>query len=96
MSLSIQKTKRSVVYKTVDNLEIKADIYTHAPGGIDVNTPVVLFFHGGGVTAWNRLGIPAHVVQSCLKRRWVLVSADYRLLPQATGKEVVEDAKVSL
>ena len=89
-------TKRTVIYKSIDNLEIKADIYTHAASGINVDTPVVLYFHGGGLVGCNRLLLPAHVVQSCLKRGWVLVSADFRHLPQVTGEEIVEDAKVRI
>lgn len=94
ITLKTQNTIRTVVYKTVDNLEIKADVYTHVAKGIDSNTPVVLYFHGGAVVGCNRQWLPAHVVQSCLKRGWVLVSADFRQLPQVTGKEIVKDAQV--
>ena len=94
MAPNMQKTKRTVVYKTVDGLDIKADIYTHVASGIDADTPVLLYFHGGGIVACNRLLVSAHQVQSCLKRGWVLVSVDFRHLPQVTGKEVVEDAQV--
>jgi acetyl esterase/lipase len=85
------------VFKTVDKLELKVDIYTRSsdpnPTPSDPERPVVLFLHGGGFVAFNRQHVPPHVVQSCLIRGWTLVSADYRLLPQVKGADILEDIK---
>jgi acetyl esterase/lipase len=90
-------SKSTHTYKTVDSLDIKLDIYTrHADVSSNkytVNTPVVLFFHGGGIVSHDRRLLPPSVVQSALIRRWPLVSADYRLFPQVTGLEVLDDVK---
>lgn len=90
-------SKSTQVYKTVGSLEIQLDIYTR-DADLESNlykndTPVVLFFHGGGVVSHDRRLLPPHFVQSALVRGWPLVSADYRLFPQATGLEVLEDVK---
>lgn len=83
------------VYKTAGSLEIVLDIYTRASDLSDKRyndtTPVVLFFHGGGVVSHDRRLLPPHIPQSCLLRGWPLVSADYRLFPQATGLDLLED-----
>jgi acetyl esterase/lipase len=88
-------SKSTHVYKTVGSLQILLDIYTREADlsgkRYSVNTPVVLFFHGGGIVSHDRRLLPPHIPQSCLLRGWPLVSADYRLFPQANGLEVLED-----
>lgn len=36
-----------------------------------------------------------HLVQSCIVRGWILVSADYRLLPQVQGEGLLQDVKAA-
>lgn len=90
-------SKSTYVYKTAATLEILLDVYTRkadlSSHHLGTNTPVVLFFHGGGVVSHDRRLLYPHIVQSCLKRGWPLVSADYRLFPQADGLDVLEDLK---
>jgi len=91
-------TRSTHVFKTVDQLNLELDLYTLEVDQAaylrrDPNGVIFLWFHGGGFVGFNRRLLPAHVVQSCLRRGWSLVSADYRLLPQVTGYEVVKDAR---
>ena len=81
-------------FKTIDSLELKLDIYTipSTITSLTPSTPAFLFFHGGGLVGFNRKLLPAHVVQASLSRGWPLISSDYQLLHQVTGKEIVEDA----
>lgn len=83
------------VFKTIDNLDLKVDVFlrTSITGIFDRKNPVVLFIHGGGFVGFNREHVPPHVVQSCLLRGWPLISADYRLLPQVKGADILEDVK---
>ena len=88
-------SKSTFVYKTVDSLEIQLDIYTRdadlASKRYKIDTPVILYFHGGGLVAHDRRLLPPHFVQSALGRGWPLISADYRLFPQANGLDILED-----
>jgi acetyl esterase/lipase len=90
-------SKSTHVYKTVGSLHIMLDIYTRdadvSSNRYTSNTPVILFFHGGGIVSHDRRLLPPHFVQLALIRGWPLVSADYRLFPQANGLEVLEDVK---
>ena len=90
-------SKSTHVYKTVGNLEILVDVYTRktdsSSNRYTINTPVLLFFHGGGAVSHDRRLLHPHIVQASLQRGWPLVSADYRLLPQASGLDLVEDLK---
>ncbi|KUJ10806.1 alpha/beta-hydrolase [Mollisia scopiformis] len=89
--------KSTHVFKTIGTLSLHLDIYTRTlPPANDVftpETPVILFFHGGGVVSHDRRLLLPHIVQSSLLRGWPLVSADYRLLPQTKGIDILEDIK---
>ncbi|KAH9209401.1 Alpha/Beta hydrolase protein [Leptodontidium sp. 2 PMI_412] len=83
-------------YKTLPNgTPILADIYTTCDFDIGPrdNNPIVLFFHAGGLTAFNRKFLYPSLVQAILKREWTLVSVDYRLLPQASPEDLWDDVK---
>lgn len=41
----------------------------------------------------NREMVPVHIVQSCLKRGWPLISPDYDLLPQVKGESLVANMR---
>jgi acetyl esterase/lipase len=90
-------TKLTHTFKQINNLNPKADIYTRSQNtphqAYDPSQPVALFFHGGGFVTSDREDIPPHIVQQCLLRNWILVSTDYRKLPQITGTEMWEDAR---
>lgn len=89
-------TKVTHILKEIDSLELKVDIYLRAQDAhrreyIRAQV-VVLYYHGGCFVASDREDIPPHIVQLCLMRGWILVSADYRKLPQISGLEMWEDA----
>ncbi|CZR63997.1 uncharacterized protein PAC_13894 [Phialocephala subalpina] len=90
-------TKITHIFKETDGLELKADIYISSSDAhrreYNRAQPVVLYFHGGGFVDSDREDIPPHIVQLCLMRGWILVSTDYRKLPQISGAEMWEDAR---
>ncbi|KAH7014465.1 uncharacterized protein B0I36DRAFT_436433 [Microdochium trichocladiopsis] len=54
---------------------------------------VFLYFHAGGLVNGSRDRLPPWLVQACVvERGWHLMSADYRMLPQVGGRELLEDA----
>jgi len=87
---------QTVPYKKLPNgKDILLDIYTPARTSFSSRdtTPVVLFFHAGGLTADSRKFLNPSLIQACLSRGWTLVSADYRLLPQASAQDILQDMK---
>lgn len=63
---------------------LKLDVYY--PEETD-DAPVVVWFHGGGLEQGNK------EIPSKLKEKgWVVVGANYRLLPKVTVKETLDDA----
>lgn len=76
-------------FKSVESIDLKLDVYIGKSA--TPKNPSVLFFHGGGLVSYDRKSIAPHIVQACLVRGWPLISADYRLLPQATADELLED-----
>ncbi|OLL22647.1 Carboxylesterase 1 [Neolecta irregularis DAH-3] len=91
MSSAVQP--RTFVYKTVDGLDIHLDVY--APK-VEPQTPrpVVLFFHGGFLIFGSRDSLfPSWFMKDVLSKGSVFVSADYRLLPEVDGFDVLQDAQ---
>lgn len=71
-------------------IALECDVY-EADGSIP-STPVLLFFHSGGLVGGARSCIPPWLAQVCYQRQWPLISASYRLLPQAGGEGLRQDA----
>ncbi|KAK0642207.1 Alpha/Beta hydrolase protein [Cercophora newfieldiana] len=89
-SAPLQKTTNVVA---VHDIPIECDVYD----AVDYpsTTPVFLFFHSGGLAAGARNMIPPWLVQTCFARKWPLVSASYRLLPQVDGNGLLADARAA-
>ena len=77
-------------YKTVGNLEIKADVYR-----TDDNRPrpVLLWIHGGALIMGDRGGVDRRVKQAFLKSGYTIVSIDYRLAPETKLPAIIEDVR---
>ncbi|PGH23919.1 hypothetical protein AJ80_01981 [Polytolypa hystricis UAMH7299] len=82
---------QSLTYKTVGSLPIKLDLYL--PPKSETNPPILLWFHGGGLLQGSRSGVAPHMLSGVSKYGFALVSADYRLAPQATIDEIVSDVQ---
>ncbi|TGO24261.1 hypothetical protein BPAE_0107g00080 [Botrytis paeoniae] len=77
------------IFKRIDDLDLKVDIIY--PSSLTSVSTAVLYLHGGGLTGFDREHLPPHIVQSCLLRNWPIISADYRLMPQASAQDMLED-----
>jgi acetyl esterase len=56
------------------------DLWKAKPSGrLDVATPVVIFFHGGGFRSGNKSSVPAGLLSRCLEAGISVASANYRL-----------------
>ncbi|KDE05805.1 hypothetical protein MVLG_03894 [Microbotryum lychnidis-dioicae p1A1 Lamole] len=60
----------------------------------DHKLPVLIYWHGGGLTAGNRREWTPHwLFNDALDAGFIIVSADYRLLTPSSAHIVIEDAK---
>ena len=67
----------------------KLDVYAPEQGS---DLPVVVWFHGGGLTSGDKRSIPRDLLQS----GYVVVSANYRLIPKGTIANCIEDATAAV
>ena len=79
---------KSFIYKTVDEVEIEADVYVTEG---EASRPVILWIHGGALMLGSRKNIPPQVVEMSKEENYTLVSIDYRLAPETDLFGIVED-----
>ncbi|MCS6243870.1 MAG: alpha/beta hydrolase [Opitutus sp.] len=64
----------------------------HVPAGAAQNLPVVVWFHGGGLTEGNKTWFPGELLQQGL----LVVTPNYRLIPRGTPVNALEDAAAAV
>ncbi|KAL6232827.1 hypothetical protein BDW75DRAFT_216715 [Aspergillus navahoensis] len=82
-------------YKYVGDHAIRADILVPQTT-YDGKRPTIARFHGGGLAMGDSLYMdwyPYWLSDLALEHEAVIVSANYRLMPQATGLDIYEDLK---
>jgi acetyl esterase/lipase len=90
-SAKFSKTTRT--FKTVDQLQIRADVYRHE----DLTSrPVIVWLHGGALIMGSRGGIPKQLLELSQEHGFVLVSLDYRLAPETKLPEIIADVRDGL
>ncbi|KAI0670870.1 alpha/beta-hydrolase [Trametes maxima] len=89
-------------YKRVDELAIHLNVYppvlVQEPGPLAGLTatklPAIVYFHGGGLTVGNRESwFPYWLHKRVTEHGMVFLSAEYRLIPPATGSEILDDIR---
>ena len=80
--------RETAVYKTVDDLEIRADVYR--PDG-DGMRPVIVFIHGGALIMGSRAWIDPIHTERYLEDGFAVVSIDYRLAPETKLAAIASD-----
>jgi acetyl esterase/lipase len=83
-----QVKKTTYVYKKIDNLELKADVYSTEGAG---TRPVALWVHGGALIMGDRGGNDRVLRQRLPRAGYVFVSVDYRLAPETKLAAILED-----
>lgn len=78
------------VYKTVADLDIKADVYRYEDEKV---RPAVVWIHGGALINGHRAGISSQVRQFALDNGYTLVSIDYRLAPETRLPDIIKDVE---
>ena len=80
--------KATVVYKQVDGLDIKADVYANPSAHA---RPAVVWIHGGGLIVGHREAVSKEVREFAATNGYVLVSLDYRLAPETKLPAILTD-----
>jgi acetyl esterase/lipase len=78
-------------YKTVGDLEIKADV--HRDNRDERQRPVVVWIHGGALINGHRESVPRWLVDACREKSYTIVSIDYRLAPETQLPEIIADVE---
>lgn len=87
----INPSKANIVYKTVGKLDIAFDLYL--PEGNANNLPILLWYHGGGLLQGHKGQLAPHMRKATKQYNLAVISADYRLAPQASVQEILEDVE---
>lgn len=85
--------RTTVTYKTVNDLDIKADIYRPDD---QVRRAVVVWIHGGALIMGHRENVPGPLLEYAKKRGFAVVSIDYRLAPESKLDEIISDLEAAL
>ena len=78
------------VYKSVDGLEILADVHRSADNLV---RPVAVWIHGGALIMGRRESVPGLLKQRLVEAGFAVVSIDYRLAPETRLAAIVEDVE---
>jgi len=82
-------SKRTYTYKTVGNLEIKADVYRHPS---KEPRPAIMYIHGGALIGGTSTGAPPQAqLNRYMKAGYNVVSINYRLAPETKLAAIIED-----
>ncbi|EIN11434.1 alpha/beta-hydrolase [Punctularia strigosozonata HHB-11173 SS5] len=89
---TIARPKATFAFKHVQERPLLLDVYA-AEGTAGGPRPAILHFHGGGLISGDRTFVPPWLVAAALHRDWLVISADFRCLPESTGAELAEDLR---
>src|SRR5262245_30627706 len=81
-------SKKTHIYKTIDKVEIAADVYRSASAKPQ---PVLVWIHGGALIMGSRESVPKNLLDLCREEGFALVSLDYRLAPEVKLPAIVAD-----
>ncbi|KZT73753.1 alpha/beta-hydrolase [Daedalea quercina L-15889] len=101
LALAHDITYLTFTYKEVDNTCLLLDVYLPGHHGqlrpaqrSHISCPVVVYFHGGGLTVGNkRSWFPRWLHRRMTRAGCAFISVEYRLIPPSTGHDVLADVK---
>lgn len=83
--------KTTHVYKKCGSLELSLDVLT--PSKTVTPDTAIIHYHGGFLVIGNKeIWPPAWLIDAAKRRNWAYITPNYRLLPEASGDEVLSDA----
>ncbi|KAF7588055.1 hypothetical protein BBP40_006224 [Aspergillus hancockii] len=83
---------KTVTYKIIHSVDLELDIVYPQETSADP-VPVLIHYHGGFLIIGDRLSfLPYWLLNACAARKWIFVTPNYRLIPEATAHDAVADA----
>jgi acetyl esterase/lipase len=82
---------QAITYKRVGDLEIKLDLYLPSKSNTSPLS-ILVWFHGGGLILGHRATVKPHML-AIPESGVALISADYRLAPQVTATDILDDVQ---
>ncbi|KAI0333674.1 alpha/beta-hydrolase [Cubamyces sp. BRFM 1775] len=91
----ISEDVKTLAYKNTNGLTIYLDIYPPPSDGTrTAPLPGVVYFHGGALTVGNRKSwFPSWLHSRVIRLGVAFISVDYRIIPPATGHDILDDIK---
>ena len=85
--------ERNIAYRTSDDPYARkmCRVDEAVPVGVERPVPVVVWFHGGGLTGGRR-----EIPQTLLRSGCVVIGVEYRLSPQVAVPEIIDDAAAAV
>ncbi|KAJ5584776.1 uncharacterized protein N7459_004576 [Penicillium hispanicum] len=84
-------TQTTHVYKVVGKLSLTVDLTL--PPDFSEDDPLVLHFHGGFLLIGAKnTQPPTWLINACHRRKWAYATPSYRLLPEASGLDMLSDS----
>jgi acetyl esterase/lipase len=84
-------SRQTIVYKTVQDVDIHADVYLPDNHTAGRQYSAILYLHGGGIVIGHREMLPMTQVTKFAEKDWIVVSADYRLIPETKFQDAFQD-----
>jgi acetyl esterase/lipase len=85
-------SSQTIVFKTVQDVDIHADVYLPDNHTADRQYSAILYLHGGGMALGHRNMLPMTQAAKFVEKNWIVVSADYRLIPESKFQDACQDA----
>jgi acetyl esterase/lipase len=82
--------KQSYIYRTVEDCEIRADVY-RIPD--HVIRPAILWLHGGALIFGDRTTLHPDQLERYVQAGYTVIAADYRLAPEVKLEAIIEDVR---
>ncbi|EIN04832.1 alpha/beta-hydrolase [Punctularia strigosozonata HHB-11173 SS5] len=88
----MSSSPKTLIYSHVGGIDVKLDLYAPDANG---SAPILIWFHGGGLYCGSRDDdlFPFSLCDAALKRKWIFITADYRLLLPFNGHDILADIR---
>ncbi|KAK9235091.1 Alpha/Beta hydrolase protein [Lipomyces kononenkoae] len=87
---------RTFTFRNVNSSAVELDLVrdTSAPSSLASPKKTLVFFHGGGLCSGNRRSrFPGWPLEVLMRRGWLILTADYHLLPEGQVEDMINDVK---